>query len=1330
MGDFLGPVAIPDPPTISAFPLRSDYGTGLDESPNIASHLFDQPGLKTEQRFLLGRIVRRYRVRKDHLSCDELNQLRAHWQLAQGAYAQFPYTYPTPKGNVVATVHYENPSITFNQLVGMITGDPGVTLLEVNTGTENYMVSQTLTRFPDSAFDAALTGQVQMVIPLIGIQDRANGAPIYISNTRANVAGINGTTLFLPRLLTWSGLTQSIGESSDSVSFTLGNADRVWTQLVNQVNMQRATVSFSLLHATTGTLVNLWKGYAVSWGFDNDGNFQLPCSDGVFELSLAYPSRVVSRKCWKVYKGRFCPSTSSFPDCPKTWEACQERAVPLSFGGMVILPPPRVKDNSSGVFGFGRSQLTSVTVVQDSVYQRAVQEVYTDVDMKVDCDVAGGRDENEFYSALGIVGEGPISGYQPDLIQQRLDDQPPHDPKFGGGWRGIKGFDPALPRDFFALDQAPWNVVPAEATYSAGLAFAEIRRSDAAGLQLAPVSDRKMVVTLTGGIGGWTWTAPGARVWTPKLANCVWVAVNVYLRARGLRVDPFNADQVPADTMEQYFDVDQAIASAAICDLQVPKLVGTGNERQFPFRGILKERKPLKDWLQEIMNCCLGYFTFVYGKLWIGIRENSSVGTGNDYTRATILYKSLRMQPVAARFNWLIGQFGDEEFEWALNNSAVYDIDHASFAGTPESPQYVQNTMTLVGVSNKSQAARVVTTRLREEIGGLGPTEQQNARTFSFRTTILGLRTMVGDIIALNHPDFPTGRQEGRVQQWTLNPDMSIDVSATPTTDLMYDLTFGPKPDDVPSAPVPPELLPAPVGLAWMPNAVAPYPGDPLYPDPEERTFAVQQDYHITRDGVWDPAIYVGGEFPINRFADTVQPRILDIEVGPDGSGTLDGPMTVYVALTQRDANDRPVTPSNLAARFLDENLLNRSIVLTAAPAGDYPVYEVWAGTDRRRIGRQSSVSGALPATVTLAGPIHPMTQGLPEADARAVAVKAKHVWHSGVAGVLVTGVPASDQLQCNDFIGSTENWVGRILSTLADQSDGSAPLWNFRVTAFSSGTGTLTVTPDVVRATPEDSVQEGDVLVVRSIATTADADSVTDTMWHNDVSENQFNSPGLRPDEEIGRVARILRGTGAGQFRAITANTATQLWIAPPWTTIPDETSIVIVEDPDWVYDAHSSQLEAGASGFNFTIRMRVDNLRDEIALVGAFLVDDQGRLTDEEFAVFREIYVFGQPPTVREVGPAKWDPDRVDAGGNPDPGPWYAYATDHNIRADATANEVEIQLPPLHVYEGRSLKILNDSSTDAFNVIVFAYPGEALFDGNTTVTLLPGQTLTITAG
>jgi len=859
---------------------------------------------------------------------------------------------------------------------------------------------------------------------------------------------------------------------------------------------------------------------------------------------------------------------------------------------------------------------------------------------------------------------------------------------------------------------------------------------------------------------------------------------------------------------------------------------------QFPFRGVLKEQKPLRDWLREILNCCLGYYTFVNGKLYIGIRVNSSVLAGNAFTRAHMLFKSLIASPLQPQFNWLGGQFGDEEFGnpgsggWQLNTVTIYDIDHASFLGTPDSPQYLTNQMSFVGVSNKSQCARIVTTRLREEIGGLkggagpgGPNvpgpptatlasggtlvlgqayyyvitamvsgtettqspevsatpvtagtqtinltwaavsgasgyrvyrsttsgsygasslvgspaaasfsdggaatgagapptldEQAAARNFQFRTTVLALNTLVGDIISVTDPSMPNGGYvEGRVSRWTLNPDFSIDIQATSTVDDMYDMVVGPKPQDVAAPPVPPETLAAATGLAWMPDEIGPQVGDPIVPQ-WERTFDLWQEYEISRDGVWLPTVWVKGEMTINQFVSLVQPRITEISLASGGS--LNGPMVVYAAITQKDVNGQPAVPSNLTGIYIPQGLNGQQVNLAVVPSGDsnMTAYDVYAGNDRRQMALQFSGTGAPPATVSIPGPIHNMTVGMPEAAAVGVRIAAKHVWHAGIAGLLVNGVTSPNQIQCNDFVGSTDNWIGQIIFVCSNNA-GRVPLWNFQVTAFASGTGTLTVTPNCVTGDPTTSVQAGDVLIVYSFATSATATTIVNTMWDNSVNRQQFGSAGMKPGDEVGRIVRILRGTGAGQWRFVTANDATSHTISPPWTTIPDTSSIYIVEAPDWPDVSDTSQLIAPHLGMSIEPHTEVRNLSDEVALIGGFLVDGEGHQTDDAVATYRMIYVFGQPPTVRTVGPGANDPSTS--------APWAVAVTDQIIRSDTSANNVTITLPPLDVYQGRGLLVFNIGPN---STVINTTSPDTFPDGTQTTTIsTTGGTLRITAG
>jgi hypothetical protein len=1333
VADFLGSVPIPDPPVIAPFPLVGDFGGGIDYEPQVVTHVFDREadpgrGLRVEQRFLMGNGVRRFRFVRDHLSCGEYDALRNHWMAAQGVYAQFSATIRKPGASETVTARYENPNLQFNHLIAFIASTSGLSLMEVPTVTPTYAVTATVERFPDATLTPALESQVQRFTPLIAIQPRGSADILRLSNQRCIVGG----NLYLPRLLDWTGIGQAISETSDNAQFTLGNADDVFVSYANATNLYRARIEFGLYHHNTGYLIKLWAGYARPWTLTSDGVFVLPASDGLFELSLGYPWRQVSRTCWKVYKGPYCPSVSALATCPKDYKACVERGVEKSFGGIQAQAQTvRITPFAAAfaAMGYGRSRFTSVTVANESIYQRPVQEVYTDFPMKVVCDVAAGRDESEFYSALGVVGEGPIGSFATNLVAHQLDNQPPHDPKHNGGWRGITGTDPAAPSDFFALDKAPWGSIPAESTYAAGVAFAEIRRTDEVGLQLAAVADRAMTVTVNQGIGGWVWDT-GVRVWQNGLSNPVWVAVNVYLRGIGLRVDQTRAAVVSAVEMERFFDVAAARAAAAVCDGIVNSMIVAGvTEKRFVFRGVLKEKKPLKDWIQEILNCCSGYYTFLNGKLWIGIRKDSAVLAGNAFTRANILYKSLQASPVTPRFNWLVGQFGDEEFEWALNTVTIYDIDHAEWLGDADGvPQYLTNQMTFVGCSSKSQCARLITTRLREELGGLwsnstSVNEQIRARDLKFRTTILALRTMVGDIISLDHDRLPAGRGEGRVQSWQLNPDYSIDINATCTTDSMYEPAFGPSPADVAATPPPPDRLQSINGLAWMPNLVAPFANDPLYPDVRERTFDLWQDYNITREGIWSPAVWVAGEECVNQFASPARPRILGVELA--AGGQINGPCTVYVAITQRDATGAPSAVSNLYARYVPSGSVNQKLTITMAPAptGTWVGYDVYIGTDRRKIALQISPAG-VPTSLEFTSTIAQMTRQLPEPAAQRVRIAAKHVWHSGIAGVIVTSptsLAAPNKLQCNDYIGSTDNWIGRVLSAVADLSDGGAPLWNFTVTAFVPATGTFTVTPNCVRADPADSVDEGDVLIMRSVGVSSGVDWVEDPLWDNTINDLQFpGTNGLRVDEEAGRLVRILRGKGAGQVRKIVSNTNVRVYVEPPWEVQPDATSIVIIEAHDWDYAGVTSELITPRPGTAFELRVRVDNLANMVALVGGFLVDDQERITDEEFAVYREIFIYGQPPSVRVVGPTALDPATA--------APWEVFATDHTIRADTSTNHVQVQLMALGAYQGRTLYFCNDNGPN--NLIVNCAAGELLFDGNANVIVAPEETVRVTAG
>jgi hypothetical protein len=427
--------------------------------------------------------------------------------------------------------------------------------------------------------------------------------------------------------------------------------------------------------------------------------------------------------------------------------------------------------------------------------------------------------------------------------------------------------------------------------------------------------------------------------------------------------------------------------------------------------------------------------------------------------------------------------------------------------------------------------------------------------------------------------------------------------------------------------------------------------------------------------------------------------------------------MVVYAAVTQKDVNGQPAKPSNLTAIYIPAGVTGQQINLSVTGATDSMLigWDVWAGLDRRRIAWQFNGSGAPPATISIPGPIVDLTIGLPETAAWGIKIAAKHVWHAGIAGLLVNSVTAPNQIQSNDFKGSTDNWVGQLITIVSNVS-GDVPLWNFQVTAFNATTGTLTVTPDCVN--PGDatlSVQAGDVMIVYSRPTSATATTITNSMWNNSVNRQQFpGSAGMDPGAEVGRIIRILRGKGAGQWRVCTVNDNVTHTIDPPWDVIPDSTSIYIVEAPDWPSFSTTSQILAPGPGISVSPHMEAPNLADEVALVAGFLIDDDGQVTDDEVAVYRLIYLFGQPPTVRTVGP--------------DAGPFDVQVTDQTIVVDSSANDVTLTLPPLDVYQGRNLLIFNQGT---YSTIINTTPPDTFPDGSQQqIISAAGGTMRITAG
>jgi hypothetical protein len=1208
MPDILGTTTVPEITPSGTFPILAEYPFVQTVSPAVVTHQFGSANAKIEQRFYLGTGARRFVVRRT-MSRIEREALRDFWEAMSGPYGAFTFQVPNPDGTTTATTcRFENAPLTFDHLSNAVTS-VGVVLVEIPSTTPTYTLNSTQTRFPAAGLPAALLSQVQELIPLVKIQARATGYPaIYVSDRRCTVGG----QLYQARLLIWSSISQSLGNDADDASFVFGNADRVMRDLANAVDLWRATIEFALFHVGQGIKLDLWRGEIVDWDLDAGPEFPVRATDGIYELTLPYPTRRVDRGCWKVFNGPACPYATAGAggnpaSCDKgldTANGCASHGMQRYFGGIVASPQGvRIRDNANG-----RRAITATSIIGDSAYSQTVPEIYTNVSIPVAAKIIAGRDEGEFYDALGVVGEGPLGAFDPDPLKQLLDNQPPHGPAPLGLRTGL-GTDPAGSSDQFVLTEtgaAPPSI------FAAGTAFAEIRRTDQKGIQPTALTQHQMQVSVSQGLSGWVWSAPGIRA-QQLLTNPVWIAINCLVRARGLRFST-------VAECEQYFDVSAAIAAAAICDASVTKVIGAGTETQFRFNGILQEEKPLRDWIQEILMTALGYYTFAFGRLKVGIRSNSSVTEA--FSVGNILFASLKLKPIRPTFNHLTANFADEEFEFIRNTVTLYDIDQAQLIGGATAPVFLKSEMNLVGCPSKSQAARVITTRLREELGGYNLTQQRKARWLSFRTTVLALNVEPGMVCSMTHPDMPDGVGEFRVSGWRLNGDYSIDVSGRTTTDEMYDLAVGPKPADVAAAPVPAEIgfskLPVP---PWGGNVETPLAGNPLY-SVGEKFFGLRLVYEDLADVGTLAKLEVSGAAPVTSFYTDASPVATSYSTGTVG-GTIPANSYVTIVFYGIDASGKMTSPSSpVTVRVGPGNTNQITVGGITWPAG-VTGYWVFASTNYGALCRQIAASGA-PASFTLTNLAAVRNYTLPSSAISRVRMLVYRLKHSGVAGLQIGSVgTASITITAAGW--TANEWAGRIVSIISDASDGSAQIRDYTISSNTADTFTVAGTPQA------DGVEPGDVLILRTKATTFSTTTIGDAKW-----QNASYPAGMTPNEERGLLVRIIGGTGKGQVRRIVSNTATIHTVDQPWDVTPDATSVYIVQEPGYSYAAESSAIDNDAPDNAMTLTLPVDNLLGQTLLVEVQTLDKFGVASASENNQWREIYLPGDPGTVAaaEVG------------------------------------------------------------------------------------------------
>ena len=845
----------------------------------------------------------------------------------------------------------------------------------------------------------------------------------------------------------------------------------------------------------------------------------------------------------------------------------------------------------------------------------------------------------------------------------------------------------------------PNQVVP----YAAGTAMCEIRYPIDAGKGVTPTTaeSHNMQVPVRYGLTANVFDINDTRSLLTGCINPFWIAANSYFRALGIQsadpatqlsvivresitnsagmgsadiagtwVNPIVGTVLPGYTLTptgaalyganlDYYNntftyqtgtstIHSISINQAISQGYVQQIGTSGMEPQFMFQGAVgNEFKPFRDWLTEILNCCLGYFCFEFGKLLLGIRY-TAIPTDN-FEMGSMIYQSLSVTPISGQFEYLKINFANVELQYQSDFAEYQDKDHALYYGRGGAP--LTSSMKSIGISTLSQGLRVAVSRVREEIGGILRPDQPNPyvewdnnKRATFKTTLLALNTEVGQVVSITHPDIatypgaPAGAKAGanppfpantwpfRIKKWMLHSDWSVTVVADSCVDSMYALEVGHVPTGVGPRPMPILYFGEPLGQ-WAPHQVQADLYDALYPS--EWSFSLTQTFRYGGDGTLLTSAVMGGCLPVNEFIPNCGAP--DIKKGGASwapGGSIPGGTTIYVqvcASIVTSSNTTYSPPSEILVLQVPPDGNNHTITINNIVWPQVSGLTSWAffaGISEDLICLQAWGPGQ-PTSIMFNGPVIRQTYSVPDYDLHILRLRATRMIHGGVLGAEVQAIDHSSITSWNTIdVAGTDNWTGRVLAIIGRQmTDGVTQFQHFNVQAWNPATGVYTLDRDPIT---EGHVNIGDTFVIcfKGYDNSATPNVIGDPGLANANNSPPHSAETPHDPTRIGQMVRVIKGTGRGLSAKIIDNDTTSYTLDR--NLVIDATSIWVVTDPGWSYS--KDVVVDNAEPLKTTLsEIPINNYYQTQLLLEGVTIDNEGDIVDDTNACVRMLYIPG---------------------------------------------------------------------------------------------------------
>ena len=631
-----------------------------------------------------------------------------------------------------------------------------------------------------------------------------------------------------------------------------------------------------------------------------------------------------------------------------------------------------------------------------------------------------------------------------------------------------------------------------------------------------------------------------------------------------------------------------------------------------------------------------GYVAYAFDESNI-IRDNE----GRGKPRFTILQRANSDLPALVTVQWQ-----DEDNQ--------YVVDSLTLADLPALQRVSQNTTAAPpaeGLANYDQVRRIVNTWFAENSRGNPRNDPGGTLQVQLTTTFKGVKLQVGQIVMLSWAQAGMSQQLFRILQ--LKPSTNfetVELLLQWHSDDWYTNAYGQ------------EITPGGNGSGSMLPMRAPYPvaigcdhygenPDPLYP-------ADRAHYGAWSAGGWNGQTTAQNIFrinpvlPVNTFSPDTRPPFLPAQATTSSTGgAIPGDQTVWCALAAQDANGLITPLSRLVSVFIPAGTNTNMVTVSGVQWASGTVgYHAWIGNDPQRL-YYLGMAMALPTTITFTEALNQSLSGdvpVPDQLFQTLRVRVKRLMHPGVWAGTVTGLTATTisvvnaGWTANQFAGRICSFVG-LLDRPAFGAEDIPPFSPANFLIVSNTSDTLTINP--AYGTPLNQIpigaggpyidpSAGDQvqMVIRCQNTGGGPGSISDSGLV------------LTAGSEVGRLVRIISGTGRGQTALIQSNDASgNILIQGSWATPPNTTSVFWIEEPGWGVSTQdfdpgqiSSPLYVGVTVAQFAIN--VAGFSKQYLMMEPVAVSAVGNeaLPGAQCVAIRDFFLFNETGLATGGGPA----------------------------------------------------------------------------------------------